>query len=109
MYAVIPGPWFLGNDMSDGVRELWGLMKMFGPKWEEVAGGWRKLHNEELHGCYITLNIIRLMKSKKMRRERHVARIGKKKSGYRIGKPEGKRPNTVEGVGVDGSLVKNEF
>ena len=41
-----------------------------------------------------------------MRLLRHVTRIGKKKNGYRIGKPEGKRPNTVKGLGVDGSLLR---
>jgi len=54
---------------------------MFGPKRGEVAGGWRKLHNKELHDWYSTLNIIRLIKSRKMRLLRHVARIGKKKNG----------------------------
>jgi len=86
-----------------------GLLKMFGPKGEEVAGGCRKLHNGELHDWYSTLNTISLMKSKKMRCERHVARIGKKKNGYRIGKPEGKRPNTMEGLGIDGSLLKMDL
>lgn len=84
-------------------------MKMFGPKREEVAGGWRKLRNEELHDWYSTLNIIRLIKSRKMRWERHVARIGKKKNGYRIGKPEGKRQNTMEGLSIDGSLLKMDL
>jgi hypothetical protein len=86
-----------------------GLMKMFGPKREEVAGGWRKSHNEELHDWYSTLNIIKLIKSRKMRWERYVAGIGKKKNGYRNGKPEGKRPNTKEGLGVDGSLLKTDL
>jgi hypothetical protein len=62
-------------------------MKVFGPKREEVAGGWRKLHNEELHDWYSTLNIIRLIKSRKIRWERHVARIGKKKIDTGFGNP----------------------
>jgi hypothetical protein len=42
------------------------LRKIFGPKREEVAGGWRRLHNEELHNLYTSLNIIRLTKSRRM-------------------------------------------
>jgi hypothetical protein len=59
-----------------------------------VAGDWRKLHNEELHIFYPSPNIIRMMKSRRMRWEGHVARIGAKRNAYRIlvGAPEGKRP-----------------
>jgi len=86
-----------------------GLMNMFGPKREEVAGGWRQLHNEELHDWYSILNIIRLIKSRKMKWERHVARIGKNKNECRIGKLEEKRPNTMEGLGVDESLLRMDL
>jgi hypothetical protein len=40
------------------------LRKIFGPKREEVAGGWRRLHNEELHNLYASSNIIRVIKSR---------------------------------------------
>ena len=53
------------------------------------------MHSEELHDWYSILNIIRLIKSRKMKWERHVARIVKNKNGCRIGKPEEKRPNTM--------------
>jgi hypothetical protein len=43
------------------------LRKIFGPKREEVAGGWRRLHNEELHNLYASPNIIRVIKSRRMR------------------------------------------
>jgi hypothetical protein len=58
-----------------------------------VTGGWRKLHNEELHNLYSFPSIIRINKSR-MRWAGHVARIGEKRNAYRIlvGKPEGKRP-----------------
>jgi hypothetical protein len=52
------------------------LRRIFGPKRDEVAEGWRKLHNEELHDLYLSPNTIRIIKSKRMRRARHVARRG---------------------------------
>jgi len=51
------------------------LRRIFGPKWEEVAGSWRRLHNEELHDLYASENIIRMKKSR-MRWVGHVARMG---------------------------------
>jgi hypothetical protein len=70
------------------------LRRIFGPKRDEVAGGWRKLHNEELHNLYSSRNIIRMIKSRRMRWAGHVVRMGRKRNAYRIlvGKPEGKRP-----------------
>jgi hypothetical protein len=63
------------------------LRRIFGPKRDEVTGGWRKLHNEELQNLYSSPSIIR-MKSRRLRWTRHVARIGKR-NAYRImvGKP----------------------
>jgi hypothetical protein len=59
-----------------------------------VTGGWRKLHNEELHNLYPSSSIIRKIKSRRMRGAGHVARMRDKRNAYRIlvGKPEGKRP-----------------
>jgi hypothetical protein len=59
-----------------------------------VTGEWRKLHNEELRDLYSSPSIIRIIKSRRMRWEGHVARKGEKKNAYRllVGKPEGKRP-----------------
>jgi len=70
------------------------LRRLFGPKRDEVTGEWRKLHNEELNDMYCSPNIVRVIKSRRMRWAGHVARVGKKKGGYRVlmGKPEGKRP-----------------
>jgi uncharacterized membrane protein YciS (DUF1049 family) len=64
-----------------------------GPKRDEVIGGWRKLHNEELHNLYCSPSIIIIMKSRRMRWAGHVASMEKKRDAYRIlvGKPEGKR------------------
>jgi hypothetical protein len=59
-----------------------------------VTGGWRKLHNEELHNLYSSPSIIRIIKSRRMRWAGHVAQMGEKRNVYRllVGKPEGKRP-----------------
>jgi hypothetical protein len=64
------------------------LRRIFGPEREEVVGGWRRLHNEELHNLYASSNIIRVIKSRKMRR------VGEMRNAYKIlvGKPEKKRP-----------------
>jgi hypothetical protein len=60
------------------------LKKIFGPKRDEVTGGWRKLHNEELHKFYFSPSIIRMIKSMRMRWAGHEARMGEKKNAYRI-------------------------
>jgi hypothetical protein len=59
-----------------------------------VTGDWRKLHNEEFHNLYFSANIIRMIKSSRMRWAGHVARIGEAWNAYKIlvRKPEGKRP-----------------
>jgi len=70
------------------------LRRVFGPKRDEVTGVWRKLHNEELSDLYSLPNIVRVVKSRRMRWAGHVARKGQERGVYRIlvGKPEGKRP-----------------
>jgi hypothetical protein len=57
-------------------------------------GGWRKLHNEELHNLYSSPSIIRIIKSRRMRWAGHVAWMGEKRNVYRllVRKPEGERP-----------------
>jgi hypothetical protein len=69
------------------------LRRIFGPKRDEVTGEWRKLHNEELHILYSSPDIIRQVKSRRMRWAGHVARMGEETKVYRVlvGKPEGKR------------------
>jgi hypothetical protein len=68
------------------------LRRIFGPKRDEVTGGWRKLHNEELHSLYSSPSMIRMIKFRRMEWAGHVARMGVKSNAYRIlvGKPEGK-------------------
>jgi hypothetical protein len=60
----------------------------------EVDGSWRKLHNDEFHNLYSSPNIVRVIKSRRMRWAGHVARMGEGRGVYRVfvGKPEGKRP-----------------
>ena len=69
------------------------LSRVFGPKRDEVTGEWRKLHNE-LRDLYSLTNIVRVVKSRRMRWVGHVARMGEGRGVHRVlvGKPEGKRP-----------------
>jgi hypothetical protein len=68
------------------------LRRIFGPKREEVAGGWRRLHNEELLNLYTSPNIIRVIRSRRMRWAGHVARTEEMRNLYKVlvRKPEGK-------------------
>jgi hypothetical protein len=70
------------------------IRRIFGPKRDEVTGGWRKLHNEEMHGLYSSPSIVRVIKVRRMRWAGHVARIGEVRGLYNIlvGRPEGRRP-----------------
>jgi hypothetical protein len=76
------------------VFEKRALRKVFGPKRDEVTGEWRKIHNEELSDLNSLHNVVRVVKSRKMRWTGYVARMGEGKGVYRVlvGKPEGKRP-----------------
>jgi hypothetical protein len=69
------------------------VLRIFGPKREEVTREWRKLRNEEFNDLYFPPNIFRMIESRKMRRAGHVARMGKRRGLYivLVGKPEGKR------------------
>jgi hypothetical protein len=70
------------------------LRRIFGTKRDRVTGGWRKLHNEELHNVYSSPSIIRIIKCRRMRWAGHVARMGEKRIVYSLSvrKSEGKRP-----------------
>ena len=70
------------------------LRRIFGPRRDEVTGEWRRLHNEELNDLYCSPNIVRVIKSRRMRWAGHVACMGDKRGVYRVlvGKPEGRRP-----------------
>jgi len=70
------------------------LRRIFGPRREEVTGEWRRLHNEELNDMYCSPNIVRVIKSRRMKWAGHVARMGEERGAYRVlvEKPEGRRP-----------------
>jgi hypothetical protein len=85
------------------------VQRIFGPKRDEVTGEWRKMHNGELHNLHSSPDIIRQIKSRRMRWAGHVARMIEGRNVYRvlIGKPEGKRSlerprrRREEGIKVD--------
>ena len=68
------GP-FVWYDVSKG---------KFGPKKDEVTREWRKLHYEELNDLYSSPTIVRVIKSRRMRWARHVARMGEMRDAYRV-------------------------
>ena len=81
------------------------LRKIFGPKSDEVTGEWRQLHKAELSDLYSLPNILRVVKSRRMRWAGHVARMGDGRGVHRvlIGKPEGK--NHWGDPDVDGRII----
>jgi hypothetical protein len=70
------------------------LRRIFGSNRDEVTVGWTKLHNDEFRDLHSSPSIIRIIKSRRMRWEGHVARMGEKRNAYRllVGKPEEGRP-----------------
>ena len=70
------------------------MLRIFGPRRDEVTGEWRRLHDEELNDLYCSPNIVRVIKSRRMRLAGHVARMGEERGVYRflLEKLEGRRP-----------------
>jgi hypothetical protein len=101
MKTGMDGPMLRGSTVTtawlvlggDGLQ-IWRVRIIFGPKRDEVTGEWRKLHKEELRILYSYPNIIRQIKSRRMRWAVHVARMGEESYVYRVlmGKSGGKRP-----------------
>jgi len=72
------------------------LRRVFGPKRDDVTGEWRKLHNEELNDLYCSPNVVRVIKSRRMRWAGLVARMGERRGVYR---------ENLENPGVDGRII----
>jgi len=94
LYGCETWPITLRDERTLRVFENRVLRRIFGPKRDEVTGQWRKLHNEELSDLYSSPNIVRVIKSRRMRWAGNVARMGERRGVYRVlvGKREGKRP-----------------
>jgi len=96
------------------VYENMVLRRIFGPRRDEVTGECRRLHKEELNDLYPSPNIVRVIKSRRMRWAGHVARMGVERGAYRVlvGKPEGKRTlvrprrRWVDNIGMDHQEVE---
>jgi hypothetical protein len=82
-----------GTKVEGGCSENRALRTIFGPKQDKATGEWRKLSNEELYDLYSSQNIIRAVKPRRLKWTGHVARMGERRSAYRVlmGKPERKR------------------
>jgi hypothetical protein len=93
------GPHTNGRTLFE-VYENRVLRRIFGPKREEVAGGWRRLHNEEFHTLYFSPNIVTVINSRRMRWEGHVAQMGEVRNLYLFFEnPNGK--DNLEDLGVN--------
>jgi hypothetical protein len=81
------------------------LRKIFGPKRDGVTGEWRRLHKKELYALYFSPDIIRVIKSRRLRWTGHVARMEERRGAYKVlvEKLEGK--NHLEDPGVDGRII----
>jgi hypothetical protein len=85
----------LRKEHTQRVFENRVLRRIFGPKWDEVMGQWRKLHSGEFHNLYSSPDIIKKINSRRMRWMGHMAHMGEERYMYRVlmGKPVGRRPN----------------
>jgi hypothetical protein len=106
LYGCETWPLTLGEEHRLKVFENRVLRRIFGPKREE-DGSWRKLHNDELHSLYSSPNIVRAIKSRRMRWAAHVARMGEERGAYRVlvRRPGGKRPLGPRHYGDDNIII----
>ena len=83
-----------GGKEAESVFENMVLRRIFGPRRDELTGDLRRWHDEELNDLYSSPNIVRVIKSRRMRWAGHVACMGEERAVYRVlvGKPEGRRP-----------------
>jgi len=81
------------------------LRRIFGPRRDEVTGEWRRLHNGELNDLYSSPNIVRVIKSRRMRLAGHVARMGEGRGVYRSWWGNRKERDYWGDLGVDGWII----
>jgi hypothetical protein len=74
----------LGEEHTLRVFERRVLRRLFGPNSDEVTRDWRKLHDEELYNLYILQNVVRMIKSRRLRWLEHVSFMGEMRNVYRI-------------------------
>jgi hypothetical protein len=85
------------------------LRKRFEPMRDEITGEWRKVHNKELHNLYSSPDIIRQVKSRRMRWAGHVACMGEERKVYRFWCGTSKERDHLEDRGVDGNGIRMDF
>jgi hypothetical protein len=81
------------------------LSRIFVPRRDEVTGDWRRLHNEELNDLYCSPNIVRVIKSRRMRWAGHVARMGEERAVYRVLVGNRRERDHWGDLGVDGWII----
>jgi len=79
--------------------------RMYGPKRDEATGEWRKLHNEQLNNLYSSPNIVRVIKSRRMRWAGHVAHMGEGRGVYRVLVGKQRERHHWGDPGVDGRII----
>jgi hypothetical protein len=94
LYGCVTWSLTLRKECRLSVFENRVLRRIFGPKRDMATEEWRRLHNNELYALYSSLNIVRLIKSRRLRWAGYVARMGERRGAYRVlvGKPEGRIP-----------------
>jgi hypothetical protein len=85
------------------------LRRIFGPKREEMSGDWRRLHNEELHNLYASPDIIRVIKSRRMRGAGHVARTVQMRNEFNTRSDNLKERERMEDLGIGGKIILKWF
>jgi hypothetical protein len=86
-------------------NRMLSMSRMFGPKREEVAGGWRRPHDDELHNFYTSLNVTGVMKSRTIRWVGHLASMRVIISAYKILLENLKERDNVDVLGINGKLI----
>jgi hypothetical protein len=81
------------------------LRRIFGFPGDETTGEWRRLHNKELYALYSSPNVIRVIKSRRLRWAGHVARMGNRRGEYRVLVEKLKKGYHLKEAGADGRII----